>query len=63
MTIKDPETIWEEKVQTMLNLLNKSNLNQELKDEIENDIFIDRFYSINSFKEYLKKQEAKVKNY
>ena len=59
----DYETRQEEKIQTMFEILNKSKLNQEKKEEIEDKIFIDTFYSIENFKHFLKKEEAKVKNY
>lgn len=59
----DFETRYEEKTQTMLDLLNKSKLNQKLKDEIEDDIFMDKFCTIKSLEEYLIKLEKEINNY
>lgn len=61
--IKDPETYWEEKVQIMLDLLNKSPISDEIKEEIEDEIFMDEFDTINGLKEYLEKLEKNISSY
>jgi len=58
----DYVTRWEEKVQTMLNLLKKCNLNLELEAQIEQDILTDKHYSIKDFKVFLKRLKSNPNN-
>jgi len=61
--IKDYETHYEEKTATMLKLLSNAKLNQELTDTIEDNIYMDKYATIDSLKEHLNKLKKQMRNY
>lgn len=63
MAVKDPETYWEEKAHTMLTLLRECNFKDKITKEIEQNIFLDYFLTIEDFKICLDRYKQNSKNF